>query len=252
MSPVVAPLRLGMLTPSSNTVLEPVMAAMAADLPGTSVHFSRFRVTEIALSDAALGQFSLDPMLTAAELLSHARVDVTAWNGTSAAWLGFERDEALCRAVRERTGVPASTCVLAYRDLFLATGATRIGLVSPYTDDVQARIAANWAAAGFACTAECHLGLRDNYAFAEVGGEEIAAMVRAVAREGCDAVAILCTNLRGAALAPDLERELGVPVYDSVAVTLWGALGAAGWPSSAGLARWGRLFSVPAPGPAAA
>jgi hypothetical protein len=48
---------LGMLTPSSNTVLEPVTAAMLAGLPEVSAHFGRFRVTEIALSRQALGQF---------------------------------------------------------------------------------------------------------------------------------------------------------------------------------------------------
>jgi hypothetical protein len=49
--------RLGMLTPSSNTVLEPVTMAMLAGLPDVSAHFSRFKVTEIALSEQALGQF---------------------------------------------------------------------------------------------------------------------------------------------------------------------------------------------------
>ena len=48
---------LGMLTPSSNTVLEPVTAAMIAGLPEVSAHFSRFPVTEIALSERALKQF---------------------------------------------------------------------------------------------------------------------------------------------------------------------------------------------------
>lgn len=52
-----ARIRLGMLTPSSNTVLEPVSAAMVAGLPEVSVHFGRFKVTEIALSDQALKQF---------------------------------------------------------------------------------------------------------------------------------------------------------------------------------------------------
>ena len=51
------PVRLGMLTPSSNTVLEPVTTAMLAGLPEVSVHFSRFRVTEIALSADSLAQF---------------------------------------------------------------------------------------------------------------------------------------------------------------------------------------------------
>ena len=48
--------RLGMLTPSSNTALEPITSAMVAQLPGVSAHFSRFTVTEISLSDKALGQ----------------------------------------------------------------------------------------------------------------------------------------------------------------------------------------------------
>jgi maleate isomerase len=45
--------RLGMLTPSSNSVLEPAVATMLMGLPDVSAHFARFRVTEIALSEAA-------------------------------------------------------------------------------------------------------------------------------------------------------------------------------------------------------
>lgn len=88
---------LGMLTPSSNTTLEPVTSAMLAGLPEVSAHFGRFRVTEIALSAQALGQFDDREILAAAELLSHAKVDVIAWNGTSSGWLGFEADERLCQ-----------------------------------------------------------------------------------------------------------------------------------------------------------
>lgn len=56
-------IRLGMLTPSSNTALEPATAALTAQLPNLTAHFSRFPVTEIALSDAALGQFDTGPIL---------------------------------------------------------------------------------------------------------------------------------------------------------------------------------------------
>ena len=242
-------LRLGMLTPSSNTVLEPVMAAMLAGLPGLSLHVSRFRVTQIALSETALAQFDLAPMVAAAELLADARCDVIAWNGTSAGWLGFDRDEALCAAITAATGIPATSAVLGFREVFRATGARRIGLVTPYTADVQDRIMTNWAAAGFPCTAERGVGLAENFAFATVREDEVEAMVRAVVREGCDAVAIVCTNMRGAALADRLERELGVPVYDSVSVTLRSSLVAAGADPAAerfaALRSWGRLFGSP-------
>jgi len=233
--------RLGMLTPSSNTVLEPVTMAMLASLPDVSAHFSRFKVTEIALSEPALRQFDEGEILRAAELLAHAKVDAIAWNGTSASWLGFDRDERLCERIRQATGITACTSVLAFREIFERTGVRRIGLVTPYRSDVQSKIMANWQASGLHCSSERHLGLQDNFSFAEVGEDEIADLVRAVAREGCDAVAILCTNIRGAGLAAPLEQEFGIPVYDSIATTLWKSLDVAGIPP-ARVTGWGCLF----------
>jgi maleate isomerase len=236
--------RLGMLTPSSNTVLEPVTSAMLAGLPEVSAHFGRFKVTEIALSVASLQQFDDSEILRAADLLAHAKVDVIAWNGTAASWLGFERDERLAGQITAATDIEAVTTTLAFRHVLARTGARRIGLVTPYTADVQAKIVANWAAAGLACTAERHLGITDNFAFGEVTEDEIERMIREVVDEGADAVAIVCTNMRGAAVAARLEAELGSPVYDSVAVTLWKCLGVAG--VDPGLVQgWGRVFQQP-------
>src|ERR1700751_5751372 len=101
--------RLGMITPSSNSVLEPVTAAMVADVAGITAHFSRVRVTEIALDAGALDQFDASVMLPAADLLADAKVDAIAWNGTSASWLGVSRDRSLCDAITARTGAPATT-----------------------------------------------------------------------------------------------------------------------------------------------
>ena len=238
-------MRLGMLTPSSNTTLEPVTAAMLAGVENVSAHFSRFKVTEIALSDQALAQFDDSEILRAAELLAHAKVDVIAWNGTSASWLGFDRDERLVARIEAATGITAATCVLGYRDIFAATGISRVGLVTPYTSDVQQRIMANWGASGFQCTAERHAGLSDNFSFAEVPEPAIATMIRDVVREGCQAAVILCTNMHGARIAAKLEGELGVPIYDSVAVTLWASLRRANAAPSL-IQGWGSLFTAPA------
>lgn len=235
--------RLGMLTPSSNTVLEPVTYAMLAGLPDVTAHFGRFKVTEIALSDQALGQFDDSQILRAAELLAHAKVDVIAWNGTSAAWIGFESDERLCERITAATGIPACTTVLAYREIFRRQGISRVGLVSPYTDDVQRRIQANWGAAGFACTAERHLGITDNFSFAEISPDVIGGMIRDVVAEGCEAVVVLCTNMDGARVGAALEVELGVPVYDSVAVTLWKSLATTGVDTSR-IRNWSKIFRL--------
>ncbi len=40
---------IGMLTPSSNTILEPVTTQILASIPNATAHFGRFRVTQIAL-----------------------------------------------------------------------------------------------------------------------------------------------------------------------------------------------------------
>jgi maleate isomerase len=238
------PVRLGMLTPSSNTALEPITSAMLSGIPEVSAHFSRFKVTEIALSETALAQFDDSEILRAAELLGHAKVDVIAWNGTSASWLGFDRDERLCERITASTGIKARTTVLAYRDLFQRLGAKRIGLVTPYRKDVQDKIIANWDSEGLHCVAERHLSLQDNFSFAEVPEAEVARLIEDVVHEGCDAVAVVCTNMRGAGPAEVLEARLGVPVFDSIAVTLWACLIATDVDPSR-IEGWGGLFTNP-------
>jgi len=229
------------LTPSSNTTLEPVTTQMVAGLPEASAHFGRFRVTEIALSDKALGQFDDSEILRAAELLSHAKVNVIGWNGTSSGWLGFEADERLCRHITEATGIPACTSVLALNEIFQRTGVKRFGLVTPYRDDVQAAIVKNYAASGFECVAERHLKLQDNFSFSEVGADEIRRMTREVAKEKPQAITIFCTNLRGAPLVEELEAELGIPIYDTIATVVWKSLKLAGADPKR-IEGWGRLF----------
>lgn len=232
--------RLGMITPSSNTALEPATAALLAATPEVTAHFARLRVTEIALDAGSDAQFDTAPMLAAAELLADARCDALCWNGTSGSWLGFERDRALREAIVARTGVPATTASLALLEAFAQSGVRRYGLVTPYEDDVQARIVSRYAAAGYECVAERHCGLRGNFAFAEVGEAAIESMIREAARARPDAVVVLCTNMDASRLAPRVERDTGIPVLDSIAVALWGALRIAGVQGRTGLVRESR------------
>ena len=224
---------LGVLTPSSNTVLEPLTSAIVADLPDVTAHFARFPVREISLRQEALGQFEAGPILDAARLLADARVGSIVWSGTSAGWTGFAADEELCRAITDATGgIPAGTSVLALNEIFRLTGVRRFGLVTPYLDEIQDRIVANYAAAGLECVA---------FSFSEYGLSRIADMVRAVAAERPDAITVFCTNFRGAPIVEALEAETGVPVYDTVATAVWKGMRLAG-ADSRRITGWGRLF----------
>ena len=230
-----------MLTPSSNTTLEPVTAAMLGGLPGVSAHFGRFRVTEIALSARALGQFEDEPMLAAAGLLADAKCHSICWKGTSAGWLGFEADRRLCAAITARTGITACSSVLAIDEIFRKTGVKRFGMVTPYTDDVQSKIVSTFAAEGFECVAETHQRLSNNFSFSEVEPGVIEAGIREVAKAKPDAILVFCTNMDGASLAEGLERQLGIPIYDTIATAVWASLRVAGVDPKR-VQGWGRLF----------
>jgi maleate isomerase len=232
---------LGMLTPSSNTVLEPVTQAMVSGLAEVSVHFSRFKVTEIALAPSALAQFDDNEILRAAEMLAHTKADVIAWNGTSSGWRGFEADHRLCDRITAATGIKSTTSMLALNEILERSAVKRLGLVTPYLDDVQAKIVANYSALGVSCAAERHLSMRDNFAFSEVPPDRIRAMIREVATAAPDAVAVVCTNLRGAPLVEQLEREIGMPIYDSISTVVWKNLLLADIEPKR-VTGWGRLF----------
>ena len=232
---------IGVLTPSSNTALEPLTSAMVAALPGVSAHFARFPVTEISLREASLRQFDDSKILEAARLLADARVDVICWSGTSASWLGFDKDAQMCARITEATGIPATTSVLALNEALAARGARTLGLVTPYVAEVQRRIVANYRGIGIDCVAERHLELSVNFAFSEVEPDTLRGLLREAARARPDALTTLCTNLRAAQLADEMEQELGIPVYDSAATVVWKALRIIGV-DPRGVKGWGRLF----------
>ncbi|AYH43455.1 aspartate/glutamate racemase family protein [Azoarcus sp. DN11] len=234
-------IRLGVLTPSSNTSLEPLTSAIVAEVPGVSAHFSRVTVTEISLKDQALGQFDDTKILAAAKLLADAHVDSIGWSGTSSGWLGFERDVQLCRCITEVTGIPATTSVLALNEILAKTGTKTLGLATPYVPDVQARIVANYATLGVDIPAEQHLGISVNFDFAEVTEDTLRGMIRQVAQSRPEAITTFCTNLHAAQLAEELEAETGIPLYDTVSTVVWKQLRMAGIDTRE-IKGWGRLF----------
>ena len=232
---------LGILTPSSNTVLEPVTAAMLAGLDDVSAHFSRFRVKQISLDENALGQFDHEAILDAAHLLADAKVNSIIWSGTSSGWLGFDTDEQLCRSITHVTGIKSGSSVLALNELFRRKQVQRFALVSPYLNEVQEQIINNYQKTGIECVAEVHSGVQDNFSFALHNEAKIADMIREVASSKPDAIAVYCTNLGGAPVVAELEKEIDIPIFDTVASGIWSGMTLAG----ADLKRvkgWGSLF----------
>jgi maleate isomerase len=233
---------LGILTPSSNTRLEPLTSRMLAPLDEVSAHFSRFRVVDVGL--AAAGQFDLEVILSAAELLADARVDSIAWSGTSGGWRGIEADRELCIAITERTGIPATTSTLALLEAAKLTNASSLGLVTPYPDDMHKVVAKTLTGAGLKTTVDRnHAVTQSSWELSEISVETLTRLVSQLVVARPDVICTFCTNLAAAGEVEQWEKSWGVPIYDTVSLAVWGALRLAGVDTGR-VTGWGRLFQL--------
>ncbi|KAH8598756.1 putative Asp/Glu racemase [Bisporella sp. PMI_857] len=245
-------LRLGILTPSSNTALEPLTQALVSTINAAisshhiTVHFSRFPVTQISLSAASLAQFDLKTILAAAELLAHAEVDIIGWSGISAGWLGFENDVQLCKEIEKATGVRATTSVLALNKVLRLWDVKKLGLVTPYTDDIQEAIVQNYKGIGIEIgeNMERHLKITRNVDVADISEEVLDGLIAEVCNAGVDAVSTFCTNFVAAQRVDTWEEKHGIPIFDTVTTVVLDMLQLNGVELK-GLKGWGMIFKKP-------
>jgi maleate isomerase len=182
--------RLGMLTPSSNTVLEPGTGAMLAGLSEASAHFGRFRVTEISLSEDSRRRFDLAPILEAARLARRhkgRRDRLERYLGGTARVRDrrptVRRDH---RGDRHRGDHLDARPERGARGLW---SLALLPLVTSYLGEIQERIVLNYRSLGLDCVAERHLRDPGNSSFALVSEEAIAAMIHEFVEAGPQAIA---------------------------------------------------------------
>jgi len=243
-------IRLGVLVPSSNTALEPLTSSLVASLNSPnlsiSVHYSRFSVTQISLSKESNSQFTLSTIIDASRLLKDAKCDVIGWSGTSAGWLGFDTDETLCAAIQQELDTPATTSTLALNDLLRSLGAKDVGLVTPYTEDINKAIQRNYSEIGVEMKVPGigSLGIRENDAIVKVDEATLEERVQDVAQNsGVKVVTTFCTNLRAAHMAAAWEERFDITMLDSVSTCIWGMLKIAALEPGT-VKGWGKLFAV--------
>lgn len=234
--------RIGMLTPSANTCLEPVSYAIVDKLPNVSVHFSRFKVTHTGLDQNALAQFEMRNLVEAARLLADAEMDVIAWNGSSGSWMpdGPAQDARLIDTIEAETNIPATTMTFAIWDAFEALGIKNFSLVTPFKDEMVQQIIANYGERGFTCVHSVNLPLPTTREKDRVPRSQMRRLIEAAAHPASGAIAVVCTNFRAAPLVEELENELGVPILDSVSATVWKTLRMIGVEPR--IPAWGRLL----------
>jgi len=211
--------RIGLLVPSSNTTMEPEFYKMAPR--GVSIHTARMRLVET--TSEKLFEMAEDSDRAAA-LLATTEVDVIVYGCTTGSLLGgVEWEERLVQRIENETGILTLSTSRAVVDALKALSVERVGVATPYTDDLNRLEVAFLESHGIGVTAIRGLGLVRNVDIGRTDGAAVEGLVKAVV-DGADAVFISCTNLPTIDLIEPLEAELRRPVVTSNQASLWAAL----------------------------
>jgi len=236
---------LGLLALSTDATIEAEWRALL-DLDGVEFYTGRVRA-EAEVNPDNLRGMAARLGDSAASLLPGQRLDVIAYGCTSASMLiGEEAVAAALRAVHPQARV--STPITAAKTALGALGARRVALLTPYIDAINQSMREHLEGAGFAVPSMGSFLNGQDPQVVRIEPASIAAAARdLLAEQPVDALFIACTALRGAALVPALEDQLGVAATTSNHAMAWHALRLAGIGDA--LSGRGRLFGEPLPMP---
>jgi maleate isomerase len=205
--------RVGLLVPSSNTVMEPdLWGALPA---GVTLHTARMYLEDTTPEGER--RMLDEHVLPAARDLATARPDLIVFGCTSAGALrGNRYDAELCARISELSGAPTVSVIAAVRQAIASGGARRVGVVTPYVEELNRPIRESLEADGVEVAAIAGLGIADNFQIARVPAARICEFAEQTLRGlAIDLAFVSCTNFPAYAAMPELERRLGRPVVTS-------------------------------------
>jgi maleate isomerase len=205
--------RVGLIVPSSNTVAE---VDFYRRLPaGCTLHTARMYLEETTPEGEA--EMLDDHLPGAVRDLATARPDVVVFACTSAGALrGNAYEGELVERLADQTGAVTVSVAAAVRRSLAARSAHRIGVITPYVESLNEKIAASLEAGGFEVVSIHGLGITENFTIAAVSPEQIASFaVEQLSGSDLDLVFVSCTNFRALEAREKIERALGVPTVTS-------------------------------------
>ncbi|GHJ37278.1 aspartate/glutamate racemase family protein [Streptomyces sp. TS71-3] len=159
----------------------------------------------------------------AVRALSVAEPEVVAYACTSGSFVGGTAGErAMVEAMNRAGEADSLTTSGALLEAVKEVSASRIALVTPYTDSVTGALEDYLAEAGVQVTGRAGLGLTRH--IWKVPYRDVVDMAREAVRGAADALFISCTNLPTYDVIPQLEAELRMPVLSANQVTMWAAM----------------------------
>ena len=172
---------------------------------------------------------TMAPLLTEAAslILPGSRLDVVAYSCTSASVV-IGHDAVAERIHAVRPGTPCVTPLSAAYAGFGHLGVTRIAVLTPYIDEVNAMIARHIEDHGMEIAGFTSFHMEDDVEMAGLPPEAIYRAALEADRPDAEAIFISCTAIRACDVVERLERTLGKPVVTSIQAMFWQSLRYAG------------------------
>jgi maleate isomerase len=219
--------RIGLIALATDHVIDHELAQLLGDITGVQLYTTRVSMDpQVSRDSLTAMEYHLGP--AAAALLPGVPLDVIGYGCTSASVvIGEDKVAAAIHGVRP--GVQVTTPITAGLAALASLGAKRIGLLTPYVEEVNAPLRAYFIDRGISIqTAATFSEPDDNKAGMITPASIRRAVVDLFKGKNLDAVFISCTSLRAAALVPQLEATLGHPVTTSNHALAWHMLRLAG------------------------
>lgn len=231
--------RVGLISPSTNTTLEPEFWRMAPE--GISIHVARVHQAG-RQGDPASYRRMADGIANASMLLATAEVDVVAFGCTSCTY--FVPPAEIHATMASQLACPGVLTAEAVVEALRAIDVSRVALVGPRTELVMRKEVEFLAANGFDAVSLGFLGLgateEERRYIGRVPPEALYRLVMDADRAEAQAVFVSCTQMPTLAMIDRLEAELGKPVITSNQATFWNCLREIGF--RAPIAGCGELF----------
>lgn len=213
--------RIGLILPSVNIRLEPELYRCPQLSP---FNFYSTRVMLDDTTEDALQAMELD-LKHAANMLATVFPEVVLYACTSGSFIGGANGNAhIMETIAEACGCPVVTASQAMVDAIKEVRAKRVTLVTPYTDDINAREKDFLTAHGIQVVAMQGLQIVPAEELRTKSAEDIKELVLKTDVPDSDAVFISCTNVEGFQICEALEQTLGKPVLTSNVACIWSML----------------------------
>ncbi len=171
-------------------------------------------------------------------------LDVVAFGCTSASMVIGE-EGVFERIRRARPDVACTTPITAAFAAFRAFGAQRIGVITPYRDDVNQVVRSYIESKGFTIPVFASFNEEDDSKVARITKDSlITAIDQVKATADVDALFVSCTSMRLADCAREIEEATGLPVTSSNHAMAWHCLRLGGITDER--PEFGRLFALQA------